>query len=568
MKSKKKFLALVLACSMLFITACKGGDTGSTGGNANSTDGKVSDNGGSTEGLYYNSLLDSEPNTLDAQKGSDIYGNKIINNINEPLLRMGEKEDGTNEILPAAAEKYEVSDDGLVYTFHLREGLKWEDGEPLTAKDYEYGIKRAVDPATGSESAFLLDPIKNFAKLNGAKGEVNMDELGVKAIDDMTLEVTLENPATYFPTLVPFRVMLPCRQDLVEKYSDKYGAEADTVLSCGPYKVSEWTHNSRVTLVKNEDYWDKDNVKVETVNLPIMTDTNTVMNSFAVGEVDAVRTALPEWVDKFKGMDEVKNKEVAIPSVGYLTINHEDEFLKNDKIRLAISLAIDKEGLADLVSKGVQKPALGWVPVGMELDGTEFRKDAGDTYAKLREENKDLKALFVEGLKELGKDEDPAKADITLIYTNAPIVKQICEFIQQSVNSTLGTDIKLETMEWPILSGRVQKGDYQLGYLAWTADYNDPSAMLSLFMSTANAVNTYWKSDKYDELVRNAIKATDSKEALKNYEEAEQILSDETVIIPLTHGGSIQFYYDFVKGITFNEFTTTGFKTIDTSARK
>lgn len=568
MKSKKKFLALVLACSMLFITACKGGDTGSTGGNANSTGGKVSDNGGSTEGLYYNSLLDSEPNTLDAQKGSDMYGNKIINNINEPLLRMGEKEDGTNEILPAAAEKYEVSDDGLVYTFHLREGLKWEDGEPLTAKDYEYGIKRAVDPATGSESAFLLDPIKNFAKLNGAKGEVNMDELGVKAIDDMTLEVTLENPATYFPTLVPFRVMLPCRQDLVEKYSDKYGAEADTVLSCGPYKVSEWTHNSRVTLVKNEDYWDKDNVKVETVNLPIMTDTNTVMNSFAVGEVDAVRTALPEWVDKFKGMDEVKNKEVAIPSVGYLTINHEDEFLKNDKIRLAISLAIDKEGLADLVSKGVQKPALGWVPVGMELDGTEFRKDAGDTYAKLREENKDLKALFVEGLKELGKDEDPAKADITLIYTNAPIVKQICEFIQQSVNSTLGTDIKLETMEWPILSGRVQKGDYQLGYLAWTADYNDPSAMLSLFMSTANAVNTYWKSDKYDELVRNAIKATDSKEALKNYEEAEQILSDETVIIPLTHGGSIQFYYDFVKGITFNEFTTTGFKTIDTSARK
>lgn len=568
MKSKKKFLALVLACSMLFITACKGGDTGSTDGNANSTDGKVSDNGGSTEGLYYNSLLDSEPNTLDAQKGSDMYGNKIINNINEPLLRMGEKEDGTNEILPAAAEKYEVSDDGLVYTFHLREGLKWEDGEPLTAKDYEYGIKRAVDPATGSESAFLLDPIKNFAKLNGAKGEVNMDELGVKAIDDMTLEVTLENPATYFPTLVPFRVMLPCRQDLVEKYSDKYGAEADTVLSCGPYKVSEWTHNSRVTLVKNEDYWDKDNVKVETVNLPIMTDTNTVMNSFAVGEVDAVRTVLPEWVDKFKEMDEVKNKEVAVPSVAYLTLNHQDEYLKNDKIRLAISLAIDKEGLADLISKGIQKPALGWVPVGMELDGTEFRKDAGDTYAKLREENKDLKALFVEGLKELGKDEDPAKADITLIYTNAPIVKQACEFIQQSVNSTLGTDIKLETMEWPILSGRVQKGDYQLGYLAWTADYNDPSAMLSLFMSTANAVNTYWTSDKYDELVRNAIKAKDSKEALKNYEEAEQILSDETVIIPLTHGGTIQFYYDFVKGITFNEFTTTGFKTIDTSARK
>ncbi|MDO5018489.1 MAG: peptide ABC transporter substrate-binding protein [Lagierella massiliensis] len=567
MKSKKKVLSLLLACSMLFVTACSQGNNDGTDGNVNTTDDAVSESG-SSEGMYYNTLLDAEPNTLDAQKGSDLYGNKIINNINEPLLRMGEKEDGTNEILPAAAEKYEVSEDGLVYTFHLREGMTWEDGEPLTAKDYEYGIKRSVDPATGSESAFLLDPIKNFAKLNGAEGEVNMDELGVKAIDDLTLEVTLENPASYFPTLVPFRVMLPCRQDLVEQHNEKYGAEADTVLSCGPFKISEWTHNSRITLVKNEDYWDKDNVKVETVNLPIMTDTNTVMNSFSVGEVDAVRTSLPEWVEKFKDMDTVKNQEVSIPSVGYLSINHDDEYLKNDKIRLAISLAIDKQGLVDMVSKGIQKPATGWVPGGMELDGTDFRKDNGDTYEQLRKDNEDLKALFVEGLKELGKDEDPAKADLTLIYTNAPLVKQICEFIQQSVNSTLGTEIKLETMEWPILSGRIQQGDYQLGYLAWTADYNDPSAMLTLFMSTANAVNTNWEDPKYDELVRDAIKSKDPKEALEKYEEAEQILSDQTVIIPLTHGGSLQFYYDFVKGITFNEFTTTGYKTIDTSGRK
>ncbi|WP_300408513.1 peptide ABC transporter substrate-binding protein [Lagierella sp.] len=571
MTSKKKILSLLLVFVMVLITACGGGGekNGTDGGNVNNPDSTESANGNANaEGQYYNTLLNAEPNTFDAQKGSDLYGNTIINNINEPLLRMGEKEDGTNEILPAAAEKYEVSEDGLVYTFHLREGLKWEDGQPLTAKDYEYGIKRSVDPATGSESAFLLDPIKNFAKLNGAEGEVNMDELGVKAIDEKTLEVTLENPAAYFPTLVPFRVMLPCRQDLVEKYAEKYGAEADTVLSCGPFKVSEWTHNSRITLVKNEEYWDKDSVKLETVNLPIMTDTNTVMNSFQVGEVDAVRTNLAEWVSKFKEMEGVENKEIQIPSVNYLAVNHSDEYLKNDKIRLAISLAIDKQGLADLIAKGIQKPATGWVPGGMELDGTDFRKDAGDTYAKLREENKDLKALFIEGLKEIGKGEDPAQADITLIYTNTPIVKQNCEFIQQSLNSTLGTNIKLETMEWPILSGRIQKADYQLGYLAWTADYNDPSAMLTLFMSTANAVNTKWKDEKYDELIRDAIKAEDPKDSLEKYKEAEQMISDQTVVIPLTHTGSLQFYYDYIKGIAFNDFTTTGFKTIDTSGRK
>ena len=560
MNGKKKALSIVLAGMMLLTTACGGG----ANNNATGSDGKpvAGGNGGDQ---YYNSLLYSEPTTLDAQKGSDVYGNKIINNITEPLLRMAEKEDGSNEVVPAAAESYEVSEDGLTYTFKLREGMKWEDGEALTAKDFEYGIKRAANPDTGSESAFLLAPIKNFNEVNSGKAPV--DELGVKAVDDMTLEVTLGAPAAYFITLVPFRVMLPCRQDLIEKYGEKYGAEPDTVLSCGPFKLTDWTHNSRVTLVKNEDYWDKENVHVQTVNLPIMTDTNTIMNSFSVGEVDAVRTNIPEWVAKFEDIENVKSKPVSIPAVDYLSVNHTDPILKNEKVRQAINLTIDREGLSKLLSEGFTPPAKGWTPNGIQFDGKEFRDEIGDSFEGLRSANPDAKALLIEGLKELGLGEDPAQVKLTLIYVNNPRVKMINEFIQQNLNNQLGINVELETMEWPILNGRIQKGDYQLGYLAWTADYNDPSAMLSLFKTNAGSVNTGWASEEYDKLVDDAAVETDSAKATELYKQADKMLVDQSVIIPLIGASTNSYYYDFVKGVTFSDFTSTGFKTIDTSAR-
>ncbi|MDO5018494.1 MAG: peptide ABC transporter substrate-binding protein [Lagierella massiliensis] len=560
MKGKKKVLSLALAGMMLFVTACgDGADTNGTDASGNQAA------GGNSGEQVFNTLINSEPTTLDAQKGSDVYGNTIINNITEPLLRMAENEDGSNEVIPAAAESYEVSEDGLTYTFKLREGMKWEDGEALTANDFEYGIKRAADPETGSESAFLLDPIKNFNDVNS--GKLPVEELGVKAIDESTLEVTLDAPASYFITLVPFRVMFPARQDVVEEHGERYGAEAESALSCGPFKLAEWTHNSRLTLEKNEEYWDAENVKLQTVNIPIMTDTNTVMNSFQVGEVDAVRTNIPEWISKFEGIEEVESKPVSLPSVDYLSVNHKDELLSNDKVRAAINLAIDREGISSLLSDGFNPPAQGWVPNGIQQNGKEFRDEAGDSYKELREANEDPKALLIEGLKELGLGEDPSKVDLTIIYTNSPIVKMTNEYIQQSLNTTLGLNVKLETMEWPILAGRIQKGDYQLGYLAWTADYNDASAMLSLFKSNANAVNTGWANEDYDKLIDEAAQETDPTKAFELYKEADKVLVDESVIFPLIGASTNQYYYDYVKGMATSSFTTTGFKTIDTSAR-
>lgn len=491
-----------------------------------------------SNGTYLNSYIEQEPNTLDAQSRSDGYGKKILINIYEPLLRMGEKKDGTNEIIPAAAEKYEVSNDGLVYTFHLREGMEWEDGMPLTAKDYEYGIKRA----------------NKLNETNEAEGESSINEIRAKAIDDLTLKITLKSPATYFPNLVTGNIaMLPCRKDLVKKNGNKYGEEADTLLSCGPFKISEWTHNSRITLVKNEDYWDRDNVHVETINLPIINDIEKLMESFSVGVIDEIVANEYRWQVRFKEMEEVKYRDIADYSVSYFALNHEDEFLKNNKIRLALSLE--------------KYPEPGMIPDGIKLNGIDYRKYAGNVYAELRKENKKPKDLFVEGLRELGKYEDPAMADITLIGT--PSSKRAMELSQKFFNDNLGTNIKIETMEWPILLGRVRKGDYQLAALGWIPSYNDPSAMFTGFMSSENAFNTNWKSYRYDELIRSAIKVKNSYEALEYYKEAEQILANEAVIIPTSHGGiSTRCYQDFVKGVTFNQFTTTGFKTIDTSARK
>lgn len=223
---KKRTLLLALLLCLFAFTACGKGEEKSQGSNAASAEA----GGEIDKDQYYMGLIGAEPTTLDAQSGQDSYGKTIIENVYEPLVQIHETGENKLEVEPAGAESYDVSEDGTVYTFHLRD-FNWEDGQPVTAGDYEYGIKRAADPNTAAEAAFLLEPIKNFIQVNS--GEMSVDELGVKAIDDKTLEITLENPAEYFIKIVPYRVMYPQRKDMVEKYGDQFGSSVDGIISCG-----------------------------------------------------------------------------------------------------------------------------------------------------------------------------------------------------------------------------------------------------------------------------------------------------------------------------------------------
>lgn len=543
MKLNKKILALSLMGLMLFSTGC---------GSSNKT----------AEGKVIDAALDADPTTIDPQKGSDIYGNIVVINTMEPLLRLKDgKEEGTTEIEKAGASDYKVSADGLTYTFTIRDGLKWEDGKDLTAKDYEYGIKRTADPKTGAESAFLLEPIKNFKKVNDPKSNTPVDQLGVKAIDDKTLEIKLEKPTSYFLELVPYRTMYPQRKDLVDKFGDKYGSEKENYLACGPYKVAEWTHGSKIVLEKNDSYWNKDGVKNDKVNLKIMSDPTAVYSAFENNEVFKCTSRLPEWVNKFKKDDSVDEHLVPLPTVDYLALNHKDKLLSNKKIRQALLLALDRKGMNEAIFKGLSGEAEYWVPKAISIDGINYREKAGNPMESLRKDNPDPKKLLIDGMKELGLGEDPSKVEINFICTNSPIVKKYAEFIQQNYHKALGINVKLEMMEWPVLAGKVNKGDYQVGYLAWTADYDDPNSMLSLFKSNSGAVNTGWKNAEFDALLSKASESKDINTSIDDYKKAEKILIDDAVVVPITDGKSYVFNKKFLKGSMYNLFSTMGYQT-------
>lgn len=572
MKTRKVWLSCLLAASMvLSLTACGGNDDkqGSTAkaSTVKSTSASVASTTGEERDSeqYINTFVASDPASIDAQKGSDIYGNVIVNGIYEPLYRQAEKEDGTTEFIPAGATEYKVSEDNKVYTFTIREGMTWEDGQPLTANDYEYGIKRAADPATAAEMGFLLASIKNFSAVNA--GKASIDEFGVKAIDEKTLEITLEAPTSYFMKLIPFRVMFPQRKDIIEKYGETFGAEADTVIGCGPYKLTEWNHNADLTLEKSDTYWDKENVLNDTVNLRVMSDANSVMNAFQTGELDTVSTSLEEWREKFDKRENTLSRKIALPSVDYLTVNHKDKLLSNKKIRQALLLALDRKGFNQTFFKGNNLEAMYWVPECISCGDVNYRKIAGEPIETMAKANPDPKKLFIEGMKELGLGEDPSKVEISFIASSAPLLKSFGEYIQEGYSKTLGIKINIEQMEWPILSQRVNKGDYQLGYLVWTADYDDPSAMLSLFTSNAEAVNTGWKSEKYDSLIKSATESTDLNKAAEFYKEAEELLMDDAVIIPIIASETTLYWNDYVKNIPFNQFTSTGYKPRYTAGR-
>lgn len=362
--------------------------------------------------------------------------------------------------------------------------------------------------------------------------------------------------------------MCPQREDIIEKYGDKYGSEAEGFVGCGPYKLTEWTHNSQITLEKSDTYWNKDNVKNDKVTLKVLGDMTTRMNAFQAKEVDRISTNKEEWNSVFDKDDTIESKKVSRPDLDYMILNHEDKLLKNQKIRVALNLAFDRRKFNDTFFKGKNTNADFWVPPSIDLYGKNFREAAGNPLETLKENtDKDPKELFIEGMKELDLGDDPSKVTINFICVSVPEVKKYGEFIQQLYKTEIGVNVELEVMEWPILSGRVNKGDFQMGYLAWTADYNDPSAMLTLFLSNANSVNTGWKSEEYDKLVNDAIKEKDADKALDLYKQAEQMLFDETVIIPVTSAETTNYWQNFLKGVQNNQFDTMGYQGQYTSGR-
>ncbi|WP_035291442.1 peptide ABC transporter substrate-binding protein [Clostridium sp. KNHs214] len=557
MKSKK-MLALLVTASVVASTALIGCGSGSK----DSASGSKMD-----KEQYLNLVLQAEPKTLDPSKGSDTYSSVVLTQVMEGLTRIEQDENGKDVIKPAGAEKWEHNENGTEWTFHLRD-YQWSDGKKVTAKDYEYGIKRTLDPKTGSTYAFLLSPIKNADEFN--KGKAAADTVGVKAVDDKTLKITLKQPCAYFVDLTYFKVMHPQRQDIIEKAGEKYGSEANTMVFCGPFTIKEWTHQNQVVLEKNDKYWDKDKVKLSKATYKIIKDQNAMYNSLYNGELDSAGVSKPEWIKKFDATGKFQNIKGYVPTTNYTFFNTKDKLFSNTNVRKAFSLAITREDMANVIFHGVAEAAYGWCPPSLQIGGKEFREAVGEQpIKKLAAENKDPKELLVKGLKELGMDPDPTKLSVKVLESGtSQWQRTYAEYEQQMFKKVLGVNVKAEYAEWPVFQKRTDELDYQIAGAAWTGDYNDPNTFFDMWVTGAGVVQNGWSNKKYDDLIKKAQATMDEKQRLEAYKEAEKILlSDEAVIAPTIYQRRNTYRAKYVKNLMSPLFGTGDIKYAYTEGR-
>jgi len=543
LKSKRIWaILMVVALLAVTLTGC-----GEETKKANNPEGEKTETENKIDDEQYITTTTLEPQAIDPSKSSDVYSSQILNEITEGLARIEVDEKGTDVYKPAGAEKWDVSDDGLVWTFHLRD-YKWSDGKTVTAKDFEYGIKRTIDPKVASNYAFLLYPIKNAQVCN--TGEKPLDELGVKTVDDKTLEITLEGPCAYFEKLLAFKTMYPQRQDLVEKWGDKSGTEAEYTISCGPFELSEWTHKNQLVLTKNENYWDKDNVKLDKLTYKVATDPTTRANMLSSGQLDMAGITQSEWVEKFKKDENLNYTSRFRATTAYQFYNQEDKLFSNANIRKAFSLAMDREEMVDVLYYGIAGPAYGFVPPDMTIGDKQYREVVEEPLKKLKEENPDPKALFIKGLEELGMDPDPSKVTVTMLQSGTDAnTRRFAEYDQQVYEKKLGINVKAEYVDWPVFLDRTDKKEYQVGGMAWTGDYNDPMTFLDMWVTDAGMSNVSWSNKEYDDLIKKAQKSLDDEERLECFKRAEEILlCDDTVISPTVYMKNSTFMYKYVKG--------------------
>ena len=556
----KKPLALALAAAML--AGCGGG--GSSSG-ATSTDGAASGGSASGDASTVTVAIDADLNTMDYEIATD--GNSFIM---QSLVMSGLTElaaDGTP--LPELAETWDVSDDGLVYTFHLADA-KWSNGDPVTASDFVYAWQRLDNPDTASEYAFILDTvhIANAAAVNA--GEADPSELGVKAVDDKTLEVTLTLPCDFFLSLLAFPSFFPLNQKFYEAQGDQFALSPDNLLYCGPYTMTGYQQGSGYTFEKNPDYFKADQMTdyVDKIVFRYLQDTQSAMLDYQSGNLDVVKLQ-GDQVDQYSGTEGFTNR-----MTGYLwylsidfntSVHPENSQFANVNLRKAMSLAIDRDTIATNVLKDGSIGADGLIPKDLATgpSGEDFREENG----KLTEYNLDqAKEYYAKALEELGTD----TVSFELLYEDSEASKAVAEYIQSNLKA-IGMDVTLNSKPKKTRLQLMNDKDYNVALTRWGPDYADPETYFDLFTTdnTANNSGSYSNAD-YDALVKAAGSgedATDSAKRWQDYLDAEKIIvQDDPGVIPVYQNGGAMMINPKVTGIEFHSASVDSYRHIKKAA--
>ncbi|WP_438351634.1 peptide ABC transporter substrate-binding protein [Paenibacillus sp. FA6] len=546
MKQKRLLSMLVLIMIVSTVLAACGSNNegkGATnkGSNAtNETPVKTKD-----QVLHIN--MSAEPPTFDPGQAQDSQANTALKLMYEGLVRMDE----SGKEIPAAAESWEISPDGLQYKFNLRKDAVWSNGDPVTANDFVFAWQRVLDPATAPAPpyAYQLGYIKNANAYN-AEEITDFSQVGIKAADEYTLEVTLEDPTPYFLGLTSFYTYYPVHSSVKDDIA--WATDVKSMITNGAYTLSNWTAGQKLVFTKNDKYWDNASIKLSKIEASLVDSGASELSSYKSGQLDyagapngeipsdAIPTVKKELPNEF----DIKG----IASTYYYEFNVTEKPFDNAKIRKAFAMAISRQDIVDKVTLGGQIPAFGFVPPGIKGKEDEFRNEYKDDF--FQENMEEAKKLLAEGMSEEGYTTLP---EVTLIYNSSESHKKIALAVADMWSKNLGIDVKTENLEWGVFLDTRQNLNYQVARSGWSPDYNDPMSFIDLWKTGSGNNDTGFSNAEYDQLVKDALASQDNNVRMESMAKAEKILiEDEQVLMPIYYYTNVSLTKEKVKGISID----------------
>lgn len=548
----KKVLALVLSAALVVsaFAGCGGNSSSSTTStesiaasesSAESTESTAS--GDSTPAASGDATAIFTPKTVDAAKTISLNAGmeptglntltstyaiefSLFEHMYENLVTL----DDDDNTVPGAAESWDYDEDTLTYTFHLRKDGVWTNGDPVTAKDFEFAWSQALNPDVASDYAYFLYFIKNAEKY--FNGEVTWDEVGVKVVDDYTLEVTMEQPTPYALFLFSFGTLAPVNQRFYEAVgADLYSTEAQYFCTNGPFALTEWSHNDKIVMQKNDAWHGAADVEVEEIDWKIITDANAALSSFLAGDLDMVGLGTGELIKQAEAAG-ATIQSYTDGTAFYIYFNNNDQYLSNVNLRRALFNAIDEQKEIDTVWQNDNEPMTSFTAPGVSAtDGTSFAGKVGELYAPSRDQEK-AKEYLATALSELGCTVDDLSAHLSIDCGDSPTSIAEASFYQEQWRQVLGIEVAVNSMITKQGSQNRKTGNYVMSVTGWGPDYNDPNTFLDLWVTDGGNNQTGFSNERYDELIDLASKETDLEKRESYFIECEQIIADQLPIGP------------------------------------
>ena len=491
-----------------------------------------------------------EVESIDPALNTTNDGANYLTYLFDNLLRT----DKDGKVVPSLAQKYEVSDDGLTWTFHLRDGLKWSDGSDFTANDFVYSWQRMVDPDIAAPYAeTVLGMVEGYDEAIGKPDEngnqtttPDITKLRVEAPDDKTFVVHMSHPTPYFDKLAAFAALSPVKKDVVEAKPDGWTLDPKTYISTGPFKLAEWKSGSYLMLEKNENYWNKDAVKLDGIKCLLMEDQNAAFSAYESGDALMIKDIPTQEITTLQKRPDYRLD----PQIGtyFIDLNNTLDEFKDAKVRQALSLALDRKYISETITAGTYTPAKGFVPQGVsDWDGSSWYDHLTDpsVYINVDDYQGNL-AKAKELLKEAGHENGAGLPTIVYSTNDQAYHKKIAEYLQQAWGE-LGLKVEVNIVEWKSFTPQRRSGNYQAARDGWVMDYNDPSNILQL-TSTGNGNNSSkYSNPEYDALLEKAANEADPQTRFGYFHQAEEMLMRDMGVTPLLYYNEMYLQSDKIK---------------------